>query len=310
MLVALDELTIAKFSGDPTTFKAKLRDLGDLMAQTSILADLLGRKKLFEEIEERTSKRAFARKIGDLFRTEEPPPPLPKDPAAGFPGNPEEITPVAHVPFEEAISDLLERTPELAFGFREVQRVFTQERAFALALSVDRVLTDRIQIALARLVSEGATQLGAENEILRLSEEHEAGFTRGYVETVYRTNLNTAFTAGRMRQARDPAVRAVVPGFRYDAVGDADTRPNHRALDGMVALQDDPVWEECSPPLGYNCRCTLALATRAEVEAAGVLRDGKRFAVRKPAAGGPDEGFVKVGRTDAQVYPSGPPINL
>jgi SPP1 gp7 family putative phage head morphogenesis protein len=219
-----------------------------------------------------------------------------------------EQTPIVPVPFEEAITDLLERDPRLAVGWLEVQRVYTRERGFSLARSLDETITDRIQIIIAQAIREGQSPTRTQEGILEAAQGNALPFTRGYVETVYRTNANTAYNAGRMRQARDPAVRAVTPGFRYDAVGDADTRKNHRAMDGVVAAQDDPIWSTCSPPLGYNCRCVLALATRSELRREGVIRDGRTFQVSKPPDAGPDEGFAKVGRTDQQVYPAGPPL--
>lgn len=290
---------IAQLDGDPREVQQRQQDLGDLLIQSAALADMVGRRRLWLEFDQRVRSR-------------------PEDRLRGFAGlgltHYAEIeagaTPVAKVPFDEAIADLLQRDPRLAIGWQEVQRVYTRERGFSLAKAATQVLVDRIQLQLAQAIQSGRSPTAVQEEIRQEAQANTLPFTRGYTETVYRTNMNSAFTAGRMRQARAPEVRAVTPGFRYDAINDGAVRPNHQALDGVVALQNDPIWQSCSPPLGYNCRCTLALATAAELRQAGVVRDGRAFSVTKPAGAGPDPGFAKVNRTDAEVYPPGPPLPL
>ena len=44
-------------------------------------------------------------------------------------------------------------------------------------------------------------------------------------------------------------------GFAYVTMGDDRVRVNHEALDGTKARKDDPIWNEITPPLGWNCRC-------------------------------------------------------
>lgn len=296
---ALDALVIAQLEGDSRQVQLRQQDVGDVLMQSAALADLIGRRRLWLELDSRVGPD------GERRAREQQ-----REPQRSFAlGGP---TPVAAVPFEQAVTALLERDPRLAVGWREVQRVYTRQRGFSLAKVVSQTLvrkvTDAAQILLAQGARAGVAPVAVQDQLIALAAANNLPLTKAYVETVYRTNMATAFTAGRLRQAQDPAVRAVTPGFRYDAVGDADTRENHMALDGLLAAQDDPVWQQCSPPLGYNCRCTLALATRRELEAAGVIQDGRVFAVRKPAGGGPDPGFAKVGRTDSEVYPPGPAL--
>jgi len=91
--------------------------------------------------------------------------------------------------------------------------------------------------------------------------EQMGDWSRSYADTVYRTNVATAYSAGRMRQLADPEVADVVRGLRYTAVGDSDTRPSHKAMDGFTAPADDPVWHRVAPPAGYNCRCDIEIVT-------------------------------------------------
>ncbi len=69
-------------------------------------------------------------------------------------------------------------------------------------------------------------------------------------------------------------------------------RPNHLAADGFVAAVDDPVWQQLTPPLGFNCRCALAIVTKRKARQAGVIdEDGSAIFQAKPAGAGPDAGF-------------------
>ena len=72
------------------------------------------------------------------------------------------------------------------------------------------------------------------------------------VDTIYRTNMQAAYQAGRWRQMTSDAVLAARPYWRYVAVMDASTRPDHAAMHGRVFLSDDPFWDIWYPPNGFN----------------------------------------------------------
>ncbi len=87
------------------------------------------------------------------------------------------------------------------------------------------------------------------------------------LETIYRTNLQAAYMAGRrheMLQATDTH-----PYWRYVAIMDNRTRPAHKALHGRVMRADDPAWDTIFPPCGWNCRCRVSPMTAGAVERGG-----------------------------------------
>lgn len=88
------------------------------------------------------------------------------------------------------------------------------------------------------------------------------------LETIYRTNMQSAFMAGRRKQIEAEAAEA--PYVQYIAVMDGRTRPSHAALNGRVFRVDDPVWQSCAPPNGYNCRCRIRNLDAAEVRERGL----------------------------------------
>lgn len=75
------------------------------------------------------------------------------------------------------------------------------------------------------------------------------------LETIYRTNTQTAYQVGRWRAFE--AGKATHPYLQYIAVMDSATRPTHGALNNRVFRFDDPVWKYIAPPNGFNCRCRL-----------------------------------------------------
>ena len=84
-----------------------------------------------------------------------------------------------------------------------------------------------------------------------------------HIETVFRTNLSTAYNAGKWQvMEQNDFVRQIFPYYRYTSVLDANTRPEHAAMDGHIAPIDDPIWDVWTPPCGYNCRCSLELVSK------------------------------------------------
>lgn len=79
--------------------------------------------------------------------------------------------------------------------------------------------------------------------------------TQSRLKTIVRTNMQTAFTAARWKQAQ--ASKSSRPYLQYVAIMDAATRPSHAALHGLVFHIDDPFWHTHMPPNGYNCRCRI-----------------------------------------------------
>lgn len=233
------------------------RAIAGLMARDSAIADELGRKRLMAEVEAARARETFA----------------------------------AKVPFEEAIADLEQREPTT----EQEARGFTIGKYIKLARAATVKVVERVKDKLLGFLRRGATVPQARvelAEILKRQEPEElsragispSGLNGAYAETVYRTQVAQAFTAGRVEQARDPGVRDVVAGWRFDAVMDSDTRPNHAAAHGLTAAVDDPVWNVLAPPLGFNCRCNLSIALPEDL--------------RKPGKG-PSEAFRAGARADS-----------
>ena len=104
--------------------------------------------------------------------------------------------------------------------------------------------------------SQGGAEVVQEGSLYRL-------------KTIYRTNLQSAYMAGReqsMREAVDSH-----PYWQIVGVDDARTRPAHAAMHGKVFRYDDPLYAAIGhPPWGFNCRCRLSPMSEASMARRGV----------------------------------------
>ncbi|MDD3012601.1 MAG: phage minor head protein [Candidatus Gastranaerophilales bacterium] len=75
------------------------------------------------------------------------------------------------------------------------------------------------------------------------------------LKTIYRTNIQTSYMAGRYREQIDNIDNR--PYWQYVAVMDRRTRPAHSQLNGRIFSYDDPFWDSFYPPNGWGCRCRV-----------------------------------------------------
>ena len=87
----------------------------------------------------------------------------------------------------------------------------------------------------------------------------------GRIETIFRTNVQLAYSAGRWWQMNDPELRRLRPWWAYDAVLDSRTTDICRARHGVALPAGDPWWRANYPPLHFNCRSGVRALTEDEV---------------------------------------------
>jgi len=73
------------------------------------------------------------------------------------------------------------------------------------------------------------------------------------VETIFRTNVQSALNAGRYEQQNDPDVLAQRPLLRYSAILDSRTTEICKAAHGTVLPASDPWWHSHQPPCHHAC---------------------------------------------------------
>ena len=240
--------------------------LSELLARYLAAFDLLGRLHIMQWVKERSGQSV---PLSTLTGT------------AAF----TDVLGFESVPAVGAIARLRNLTSMTRAAFDGLAARY-QMQAFTVAGVTDVRLIEQIQQALIDVLSQGGTQQDFENAVNALTDaqgiERLAAF---HLETVFQTNIMTAYANGRFEQLRDPAVAAAAPYWQYRTAGDARVRPNHAAMEGFTARFDDPVWSKWYPPAGYNCRCTVIALLRSEAPE-GADKPGLS---RLPAE--PDPGF-------------------
>lgn len=263
----------------------KLRSLAQLIGESMALADLLGRKRLLMEFD----------------RFDEPEPVVEETQIVALAETP--VLP--HIPFGEAVEDIVSREPRLAETWRVVSDVYKRVHAFTMAKSSELSLTKRIQAMIGEFLRGGTTPQQAAEQITQEGVTREiGGWTHAYAETVFETNMNTAYNAGRAKQARDPGIRRVMPAFRFVSAKLTTTRENHESAHGLIAATDDAIWEGLYPPLGFRCKCSTRLMSKAELRRLNLLTPRGQVIPFHPASIGMahrDEGFSG-GRPDRVIY--------
>jgi SPP1 gp7 family putative phage head morphogenesis protein len=297
---ALRDLLVALARQNFAAAQDARHKLAEVMRQTMGVAEVLGAMLTLQEV------AAIVRTAGGLFR---------RDRArleAFATSTVQSIVP--RVTFTEALQEMIDRTPVTirAAAERTAERIaqlYGSGRVVAFVRSAEQAVTERVQDLMAKAIREGVVESEA-GRTIRLAVDfirrETDPWTESYARMAFRTNLNTAVTAGRFRQAQDPDIREVIPALRFDAVGDADTRPNHMAADGLIFRADNTVWNRIAPPLGYNCRCRVSFVGVPELRRLGrIAANGTIGEDRLPATARPDRGFRHGGRPD--LFLSGSP---
>lgn len=149
--------------------------LADTLAATQGVADMMGRRRLLLEMDANRSK---APRMTSYDAADAKQPLIPD------------------VKFHDAIVDMVSRDPRLARGAEAVAETYSTQHAFAAAKSASLEITKRVQGAVVRGIREGTPEGTAGKIIAAIAD-----WTRAYAETVFRTNVATAYSAGRFRQA-------------------------------------------------------------------------------------------------------------
>lgn len=200
-------------------------------------------------------------------------------------------------------------TPDAALEFWQWRAKLTDEEAKALGEGARHrafYVSGLARHDLVMLVSDGMEEALKNGETLEGFKERiaEAIRTQGWhdyrVENIFRTNMQTAYAAGRYKKMQ--AVKKSRPYWQYMAIMDRRVRPSHAILNGMVYPADHEFWKTNYPPNGFRCRCgvrslsarqvkRMGLEVQEEMPGPGVWTDPKteyEYFVHFPGA---DKGF-------------------
>lgn len=177
--------------------------------------------------------------------------------------------------------DWYKLTPEQAIEFFKSKQPLTsidykaldaqaKTRAFSTATSETEYLSGKFQDGLIKALQEGMSQgqwvKYVQKDLLpKLGINPKAiGETPHHLNTVFRTNVQSAYQAGHWDALQDPFVQSVFGYLQYHAVMDGGTTPFCAFYDGKVWKIDNPIARTLFPPNHYNCRSDMMELTEEE----------------------------------------------
>lgn len=156
-------------------------------------------------------------------------------------------------------------------------------RAFTVSGVADLDLVTDVWEAIDQAVTNGETLADFRERVGDQLEEAWGQEDPWRLETIFRTNVQTAYSAGR--QSQNAAVRETHPYIRYDVVDDGRTSDICLPLLDVVVPADSSFAASHHPPLHFNCRTDEVAITKEEAHELGVTDDDDAPEVEA------DEGF-------------------
>lgn len=234
------------------------------LAKSILNLNLLGRAQVWTDVE--SPRKVGALRAGQVVRT-------------GLSVEP--------LPFDEAITFFRGKTnlsPEAFYALTEAARF----KAFTVAVGSEEIIVESIRDLVDMALAEGLSLPAFQAQAAEvLSRAGVAAAEPWYWSTIYRTNLQTAYQAGRWQQSSDPVVKAERPYLRYISARLPTSRPSHVEKHGKVYPQDHPFWDRWYPPCGFNCFCSTQSVSESLLSRRG-WNVSEKMNFTHPD---PDEGF-------------------
>jgi SPP1 gp7 family putative phage head morphogenesis protein len=194
----------------------------------------------------------------------------------------EEIPPLL---FEEAVSFMKSRIPMTKAEWNALDiEPKLRFRAFTVARLTQLDYIEAVRGRLVSAMEKGEGYASTWNDIKAIAAEDGAlNFKPGYWENVYRTNTQTAYTAGKLMQFKDNPP----PAWRLLIIDDSRTSDICRGLmrDGkqsLVMSSDHPFWETFGfPPYHYQCRTGLQAVYKSEIGHGTIVENPTMKSLRK-----------------------------
>jgi SPP1 gp7 family putative phage head morphogenesis protein len=190
--------------------------------------------------------------------------------------------------FNEAI-DAFRRKDPITDDELDALTETERERAFWVSGVADADMVQQVYDAIDSAIENGTT-LEDFKAAVGDGLEEAWGSEEGYrLDTVFRTNLGDAYSAGRYEAMTAPEILDARPYWTYRVVEDDRTSDICQELDDehIVLPADDPFFDHNHPPLHHSCRTEIAPLTPEEAADEGISDGAPEM------ENGPDDGFGK-----------------
>lgn len=177
----------------------------------------------------------------------------------------EELQAIFNLPFNEAVEYMINLTPALYSQLESIEAKI-DEYYFYVKRSTELETTIKLQKSLQKVLKEGLTFDSWIKEIDTYIVNVGLGSGGWYWNTVFRTNIQSAYNAGHMQeQFNNEDIKYLL----YDGILDGREQEHTRIYDGKVYRKDNPIWGRIYPPNGFNCRCRVISLTKEDMQEFG-----------------------------------------
>ena len=204
---------------------------------------------------------------------------------------PEEIP---AVPFEKAKDFLASKIPMTKSEWLKLEPKL-RFRAFTVAKLGQAELIDRVKKELVKSIQSGTGVAQTWDDLKKLAEKSIDNFSPWYWETVFRTNTQSAYVAGKLQRYEGTGAKA----YQLMVIDDSRTTDICRSLlrqsgYGMVLPVDHDFWKKYGfPPYHFNCRTSIRAVYSSQIGYKKEILDNvgiskfKNFRVQKGFGGNP-----------------------
>lgn len=201
----------------------------------------------------------------------------------GIPADPNEFT--------EAVEKFRARVP-MKRGEWDKLKAGQKEFSFTVSeVTLANILTEVFE-GLKTAIAKGTTFEEFKATIGATLENHWGGEKPGRIETIFRTNVLSAYNGGRHAIISAPEVKRFRPYRRFDGIDDDRQTDICDDCDGTILPADHPWWLTHTPGLHFNCRSVTTPLSEEEALAEGIdepppVHPAEGFGA-PPALDGPD----------------------
>lgn len=179
------------------------------------------------------------------------------------------------------------RVPMLEGEFKALEAK-SRRKAFSVAGVAQLDMVHEIQTSLEAAIKNGTSLSEWKAQVSERMTRAWAGTVQrpGFrLETIYRTNMQVAYSAGRYAAMTTPAVLEVRPIWVFDAVLDIRTTDGCKRLNGIARRWDDSFWDTNYPPRHHRCRSGVRAirSSSEETEIPKNLKTDDGFGLRPDA---------------------------
>jgi SPP1 gp7 family putative phage head morphogenesis protein len=177
--------------------------------------------------------------------------------------------------FLEAIEWLRRRVPISDTAYSRLV-IAAHDVAIRLAGVTQLDVVEDVRRSLERAVSQGESFTDWKRKIRRrltnawVANDAAPANPGWRIETIFRTNVQRAYSAGRYEQITDPVVVESRPFWMYDALLDDRTTEFCREMNGTILPANDARWDGRIPPTHFNCRSGLRTLRESQARRRGI----------------------------------------